>query len=69
MQTKQRQGNFIGAFACYGYQKDPDDHNHLIIDLYAAKIVSRIFTMYEQGVGKIRIAKILNQESIPCPSE
>ncbi len=69
MQTKQRQGNFIGAFACYGYQKDPDDHNHLIIDPYAAKIVSRIFTMYEQGVGKIRIAKILNQESIPCPSE
>ena len=69
MQAKQRQGAFIGAFASYGYQKDPNDHNHLIVDPYAAQVVSRIFTMFEQGMGKIRIAKTLNQENIPCPSE
>ena len=27
MQAKQRRGAFIGAFASYGYRKDPQDHN------------------------------------------
>ena len=69
MQTKQRQGAFIGAFASYGYRKDPADHNKLLIDPIAAEVVVRIFTMFEQGMGKIRIAKTLNAEGIPCPSE
>jgi DNA invertase Pin-like site-specific DNA recombinase len=68
-QTKQRHGQFVGAFACYGYAKDPADHNHLIIDPVAAPVVRRIFQMAAQGVGQIRIAKALNQENIPCPSE
>ena len=29
----------------------------------------RIFTLFENGMGKIRIAKQLNEEGIPCPSE
>ena len=36
MRTKQRAGEFIGAFACYGYRKDPRDKNHLLIDEAAA---------------------------------
>ena len=28
--TKQRRGEFVGAFASYGYQKDPDNHNHIV---------------------------------------
>lgn len=69
MQSKQRQGQFIGAFASYGYRKDPEDHNKLLIDPCAAAVVQRIFDLYEQGNGKIRIAKLLNEEGIPCPSE
>ena len=69
MQTKQRSGAFIGAFASYGYHKDPTDHNKLIVDPCAAEIVKRIFDLYENGTGKIRIAKVLNEEGIPCPSE
>lgn len=67
--VKQQRGEFIGAFASYGYRKDPDDHNKLLIDPPAAGVVRRIFTLYEQGMGKIRIAKRLNEEKIPCPSE
>lgn len=67
--VKQQRGEFIGAFASYGYRKDPDDHNKLLIDPPAAGVVRRIFTLYEQGMGKIRIAKQLNEERIPCPSE
>lgn len=68
MQSKQKQGAFIGAFASYGYQKDPGDHNHLIIDPPAAAVVKRIFDLFENGMGKIKIAKLLNEEGIPCPS-
>lgn len=69
MQSKQRQGQFIGAFASYGYRKNPEDHNKLLVDPAAAAVVQRIFDLYEQGNGKIRIAKLLNEEGIPCPSE
>ena len=69
MQAKQRQGQFVGAFASYGYRKDPQDHNKLLIDPFAADVVRRIFDLYEQGNGKIKIAKLLNEEGILCPSE
>lgn len=68
-QIKQQRGEFIGAFASYGYRKAPDNHNRLVVDPLAADVVRRIFTMFEQGNGKIKIAKMLNEENIPCPSE
>jgi len=68
LKTKQRSGQFIGAFASYGYLKDPRNKNKLVIDPVAAVTVRRIFDLYESGVGKIAIAKELNQEKIPCPS-
>lgn len=69
VQTKQRAGEFIGAFASYGYQKSPMDKNRLIVDGYAAKVVRRIFDLYVRGFGKIRIAAMLNEEGVVCPSE
>lgn len=69
MKARQKSGKFIGAFASYGYQKDPGNHNHLIIDPPAAAVVQRIFDLYEQGCGKIRIATMLNEEGLSCPSE
>ncbi len=67
--AKQSAGEFIGAFASYGYAKDPNDRHKLVIDEEAAAIVRRIFSLYNQGQGKISIAHILNEEHIPCPSE
>ena len=67
--TKQQRGEFVGAFPSYGYQKDPANHNHLIIDPAAAQVVRRIFDLFEQGWGKIKIAKQLNADGIPSPSE
>lgn len=67
--TKQRAGQFIGAFTCYGYMKSPTDKNQLIIDEYAAEVVRRIFQMFVQGYCKQQIAKTLNKEGILCPSE
>ena len=67
--SKQSKGQFIGAFATYGYKKSPSDHNKLIIDDTAANIVRRIYQMYLSGIGQHSIAKILNEEGIPCPTE
>lgn len=62
-------GYHIGAFALYGYMKDPDQKGHLIIDEEAAAVVREVFTLYSQGVGKTAIARILNDRGIPNPTE
>ena len=67
--VKQRRGEFVGAFASYGYLKDPDKRNHLIIDPMAGAVVRRIFEMAASGMGQVRIALTLNEEKVPCPSE
>lgn len=67
--SKQSNGQFIGAFASFGYVKSAVDRNRLEIDPYAAEIVKRIFAMYIKGYGQNTIAKILNEEGVPCPSE
>ena len=46
MKTKQRAGEFIGAFASYGYKKSPADKNKLVIDEYAAGVIRKIFKLY-----------------------
>lgn len=69
VKTKQMAGEFIGAFASYGYKKSAENRNKLIIDEYAAAIVRRIFSLYIQGYGKQKIAGMLNAEGIPCPTE
>lgn len=66
---KRRQGKFIGAFAPYGYRKDPADNNHLLIDPEAAQVVRRIFALYLAGSGAARIARVLNEEGVPTPTE
>lgn len=68
-EVKQRRGEFVGAFASYGYLKEPEKRNHLIIDPVAGAVVRRIFELAASGMGQVRIALTLNEEKIPCPSE
>lgn len=66
--TRKRQGKFMAKYPPYGYLKDPDDKNHLVIDPDTCPIVQRIFLMRSQGTALGAIAKILNEENIPCPT-
>lgn len=66
---RRKNGYHIGAFALYGYKKDPDQKGHLIIDEEAAKVVREVFTLFSQGYGKTAIARILNDKGIPNPTE
>ena len=66
--SKQKAGEFIGAFASYGYKKSPIDKNKLVVDEYAAGVVREVFRLYVGGMGKQSIAKRLNAEGVLCPS-
>lgn len=67
MDIKRRNGDYIGAFAAYGYLKDEDNRNHLVIDEYAADVVRDIFTMKICGVSQQGIADKLNADGILSP--
>ena len=66
---KREHGQFIGSFAPYGYQIDPMDKHHLIIDPETAPTVRRIFAMYISGEGYRMIVKALNDAGIVSPTE
>jgi DNA invertase Pin-like site-specific DNA recombinase len=61
-------GDFIGAFAPYGYKKDADDYHKLVIDETPAENVRNIFKLFLAGNNPTRISKMLNELSIPSPS-
>ena len=67
--SRRKQGYHIGSFAPYGYMKDPAEKGHLIIDPEAAAIVREIFSLFLEGNGKQVIARILNEQGIPNPTE
>lgn len=67
--NKRRNGMHIGAFALYGYKKDPHQKGHLIMDEEAAKVVREVFTLFSEGYGKTAIARILNERGVPNPTE
>ena len=69
LKNRRENGFHIGAFALYGYKKDPDQKGHLIIDEEAAAVVREVFTLFSQGYGKTAIARMLNDRGIPNPTE
>ncbi|MFR5875799.1 MAG: recombinase family protein [Eubacterium sp.] len=62
-------GEFLGAFASYGYCKSPDDKHKLIVDEYAAEVVRGIFSLKVKGFSQNVIADYLNNEKILPPAE
>ncbi len=66
--TKAEKGEFIGAFAPYGYKKHPNDITKLVIDEEVSDVVRFIFTEYNKGNGLSYIARRLNEKQIECPS-
>ena len=65
---KRRNGQYIGAFAPYGYIKHPKDKHKLIVDPDAAETVKLIFSLFLQGTSKRAIALHLNEHGVPSPS-
>ena len=69
LEIKRQRGDFIGPFATFGYQKDPDDHHKLLIDEYAANVVRDMFMWKLSGVSSCDIADRLTKAGIPTPMD
>ena len=62
------EGKFMGTTAPFGYMKDPQDKNHLIVDEATAPTVRLIYSLALEGYGTNRIGKVLYEREIPKPS-
>lgn len=64
-----KEGKYIASFAAYGYLKGDDEKHTPVIDEPAAKVVRRIFELRATGITPTQIAKKLNAECVPIPSD
>lgn len=69
LDIKRRKGEFIGGYAVYGYSKDEQNKNRLVVDEYAADIVRSIYRRKLEGMSANSIADQLNSEGVLAPSE
>ena len=65
---KAQKGEFTGCLAPFGYRKDPEDKNHLLVDGETAPIVLQIFLWALEGHGPNYIRRRLEEQRIPCPT-
>ena len=69
LKEKRRRGEYLGAFPVYGYQRDPADRHHLMVDREAARIVRKIYSWKLDGFSANAIAGKLNGARILSPLE
>ena len=68
LRFKIQKGEYIGN-SPFGYLKSPNEKNKLIINHDEAKVVKKIYSLYQEGWGYSRIAAYLNQKGCPSPSK
>ena len=72
LDVKRKKGDFVGAFAVFGYKRGDSDQvgynrNRLVVDNHAADIVKMIFQWKLDGFSAEAISKQLNTFGIPSP--
>ena len=71
--AKGERGEHLGTTIPYGYLKNPEyngnqkDHPYMVVDPEAAAVVKRIFKMYANGIGIVKICDTLCAEKVTCP--
>lgn len=66
---KRRNGQHIGSFAAYGWIKDPNNKNALVIDEEAAAVINDMADMLLSGMSLTGIAVYLNDHGVLCPCQ
>ena len=64
-----KEGKYIAGRTPFGYDLDPDNKNHLIINEEQAKVVRRIFDMAMDGLTYYKIAQQLSNENVKTPAQ
>ncbi|MDE7244808.1 MAG: recombinase family protein [Oscillospiraceae bacterium] len=67
LHSKMVSGQYISAYAPYGYRKSTEDKHKMVLDEYAAGVVRRIYELRLEGTSYGQIAAILNREDVPSP--
>ena len=69
LRAKQKEGKFVGGRTPFGYNKDPDNKNHLVVNEEQALVVKKIFNMCLEGLSFFKIAKRLTDENVKTPAQ
>lgn len=69
LNTKRNDGDYVGACTIYGYKKDNENKNQLVVDGYASTIIQDIFRMKINGASASKIADELNSKGVLSPIE
>lgn len=69
LRAKMKEGKFVGGRAPFGYMQDPNNKNHLIVNIEQASVVKRIFDMSHWGMSCFKIAKKLTEENVKTPAQ
>ena len=68
-EARAKAGHYMSWRAPYGYIAGTDEKRLPVIDEPAAKVVRKIFEMRVNGISPNQIAKALNAEGIPTPTD
>lgn len=68
LDSKRKDGKFIGSKPCYGYMRDPNDKGHLIHDPNVCEYVKKIFEWRANEIGSSEIATRLTNIGAPTPA-
>ena len=67
VKARKEKGLYLGAFAPYGYYKNPKNKNQLLVKEEEAEVVKIIFEMYDKGKTYKEIGTYLDNKNIPSP--
>lgn len=65
LHAKFAAGERVFSYAPLGYIRDPENHNHLVIDEEYRWIIEKIFDLAAHGAGAAKITKQLRIEQVP----
>ena len=68
LRAKMKEGKCVSGRVPYGYMKDPNDKNHLVINNEQALVVKEIFRLSLDGLSYYKIANLLTDRSIRTPA-
>lgn len=66
--ARMQEGKRVSPSVPYGYRRDPQDKQHLIVDEEAAAVVRRIYQMIIDGNGVNAIANALTADKVLIPA-
>ena len=67
LKAKRAAGQFVTSYVPYGYMKNPEDKNQLVIDYEVSSNVEQIFNLFLEGNSIADIYRMMNQAKILCP--